>query len=119
MRFLNPKLMLHAEGAVLLAAAIVLYARTDASWWLLLALFFAPDLAMAGYMAGTRTGAVVYNFGHTTALPLVLGLVGVVTDADIATYLALIWLAHIGFDRVLGYGLKYPEGFKETHLARV
>jgi hypothetical protein len=119
MRFLNPKLMLHAEGAMLLAVAIVLYARTDASWWLFAPLFFAPDVAMLGYMAGSRVGAVAYNLAHTTALPLALGLVGVVTDADIVTYLALIWLAHIGFDRVLGYGLKYPEGFKETHLARV
>jgi hypothetical protein len=119
MRFLNPKIMLHAEGAVLLAAATLLYARSDASWWLFAALFFVPDLAMAGYIAGSRNGAVMYNLAHTTAVPLTLGIIGVVVDADIMIHLALIWLAHIGFDRVLGYGLKYADGFNETHLARV
>lgn len=119
MRFLHPKLMLHAEGAALLAAAVVLYARTDVSWWLMAALFFAPDLAMLGYMSGSRIGAAVYNLAHTTALALMLGVVGVMLNTDIVTAIALIWLAHIGFDRVLGYGLKYAGGFKETHLARV
>lgn len=119
MRFLYPKLMLHAEGAALLVAATVLYSRTDASWWLYAALFFAPDLSMVGFMGGNRLGAMGYNLAHTTALALALGITGVVVDSDITTQVALVWLAHIGFDRVLGYGLKYPEGFKETHLARV
>lgn len=119
MRFLYPKLMLHVEGAALLVVATVLYARADWSWWLFAALFFAPDLSMVGFLGGSRVGAMVYNVAHTTALALSLGIVGVVVDSDIATQVALIWLAHIGFDRVLGYGLKYPEGFKETHLARV
>lgn len=116
---LNPKLLLHAEGVALLAAAIVLYATVDASWWLFALLFFAPDLAMLGYSSGSRTGASTYNLAHTTIPALVLGIVGVAFDTDIVTAIALVWLAHIGFDRMLGYGLKYPEGFKETHLARV
>jgi hypothetical protein len=37
----------------------------------------------------------------------------------IAGSVALIWLAHIGFDRALGYGLKYKAGFGFTHLGRI
>ena len=119
MKILYPKQLLHAEGAAVLAAATVLYARTDGSWWLFALLFFAPDLAMVGYMAGGRIGAMVYNVAHNIAVPLVLGIIGIVAETDLAVQIALIWTAHIGFDRLLGYGLKYPDGFKETHLGRV
>jgi hypothetical protein len=119
MRTLYPRQLLHIEGAALLAAATVLYAQSDGSWWLYALLFFAPDLAMVGYMAGGRIGAIVYNLAHTVSVPLVLGMIGIVVDSDLAIQVALIWTAHIGFDRLLGYGLKYPDGFKETHLGRV
>ena len=79
-------------------------------------LFFAPDLAMIGYAAGTRIGAAVYNAAHTTTLPLILAATGILTDAKLATAIALIWLAHIAMDRALSYGLKLPTGFKATHL---
>jgi hypothetical protein len=115
----SPRQLLHIEGMAVLATATVLYARTDGSWWLFALLFFAPDLAMVGYMAGGRIGSVVYNLAHTITVPLVLGMVGIVADADLAVQVALIWIAHIGFDRLMGYGLKYPDGFKETHLGRV
>ena len=78
-----------------------------------------PDLAMLGYLAGPRTGAVAYDVVHTYVLPAVLAAAGVVADSDTALALALIWLTHIGVDRAVGYGLKYPSGFKDTHLQRV
>ena len=74
---------------------------------------------MAAYAAGPRIGAAAYDVVHTYAIPVGLGAVGVVADTDSAIALALIWLTHIGVDRAIGYGLKYPTGFKDTHLQRV
>jgi uncharacterized protein DUF4260 len=74
---------------------------------------------MVAYAAGPRVGAAAYDLVHTYALPVVLGVVGVVANADAAVAVALIWVTHIGVDRAIGYGLKYPSGFKDTHLQRV
>jgi hypothetical protein len=114
-----PALLLRLEGAALLVGAVLLYREHDASWLLFAVLLFAPDLSMLGYLAGTRIGAIAYNVAHTTALPIVIGVTGLLAGSDLAISLGLIWLAHIGLDRAIGYGLKYPEGFKATHLARV
>lgn len=114
-----PLKLLRLEGLTLFLGAAVLYAWTDTSWWLFALLFFAPDLAMIGYAAGPRVGAAVYNAVHSSTLALPVVVAGVVGDWPLVAALGLVWLAHIGFDRVLGYGLKYPEGFKETHLQRV
>jgi hypothetical protein len=114
-----PWWLLRLEGLGLLAGAVVLYFHADYPWWLLLVLALAPDLAMVGYLAGVRVGAAAYDAAHTTVLPIALGLVGVLAERDLSVQLALIWLAHIGADRALGYGLKYPTHFKDTHLQRV
>ena len=79
----------------------------------------SADLAMLGYLGGPRVGAACYDAVHTYVGPVVLGAAGVLSGTDVATQLALIWLTHIGVDRVVGYGLKYPSDFKDTHLQRV
>ena len=89
------------------------------TWWLLVALVLAPDLSMVGYLAGNRTGAIAYDAAHTYAFPVLLTTLGWIAGAEVATELGLIWIVHIGVDRALGYGLKYPSGFKDTHLQRV
>ena len=99
--------------------ALALYLHSDHSLLALVLLFLAPDLSFFGYFAGMRAGATVYDAVHTYVAPLALGAAGVLVDAGIAVQIALIWLAHIGVDRALGYGLKYPDGFKDTHLQRV
>jgi hypothetical protein len=114
-----PHLLVRLEGLTVLVAALVLYFQTDFGWVLLVALFLAPDLSFAAYAFGTRPGAVAYNAVHTEILPLALGTAGVVAGSNGSTKVALIWLAHIGMDRVLGYGLKYPTAFKDTHLQRL
>jgi hypothetical protein len=114
-----PLTLLRVEGIAVAVAAVALYARGDHSWLLFALLILAPDLSMLGYLAGTRVGALVYDVVHTSAWPVALGAAGVVADSDSAVAVALIWLAHIGVDRALGYGLKYPTGFKDTHLQRV
>jgi hypothetical protein len=114
-----PRRLLRAEGLAVLAGALTLYFHLDFGWLPLVVLVLAPDLAMLGYLAGPRVGALTYNLAHTELWPIGLAVVGVVADVDLLVQLALIWLVHIGADRVLGYGLKYPTGFKDTHLQRV
>jgi hypothetical protein len=114
-----PRVLLRAEGAAVAGSAIALYFNADFPWWLFLALVLAPDLSMIGYVAGPTIGTATYNAAHTYLLPVILAAVGVIGDADIAIQLGLIWLTHIGVDRAVGYGLKYPTGFKDTHLQRV
>jgi hypothetical protein len=114
-----PRFLLGVEGLAVAVAAIALYADGDHPWLLFLLLILAPDLSFVGYLAGPRVGAASYNALHTSAPPIVLGLIGVLADAEGAVAVALIWLAHVGVDRTLGYGLKYPTAFKDTHLGRV
>jgi hypothetical protein len=115
----QPRLLLRAEGLAVLAGTVALYIHADFSWLLFVLLILAPDLSFAAYLAGPRVGAAGYNLVHTLVLPVALGVVGVITDCDPEMAIALIWLAHIGADRLLGYGLKYPTAFKDTHLQRL
>lgn len=111
--------LLRLEGLAVLAAATSAYAWTGTSWWLYAALFFTPDLAIAGYLGGPRIGAMAYNFAHTYALWLPVAAIGFATTNPLLLAIGLILVAHIGFDRALGYGLKYASGFKDTHLGRI
>jgi hypothetical protein len=114
-----PMRLLRLEGAALLAAAVVTYWHIDAPRWIFILLILAPDLSFLGYLAGPRVGAAVYNAAHTTLGPLALALFGVLAPSSVAIAVALIWAAHIGADRMLGYGLKYGAGFAFTHLGRI
>jgi Domain of unknown function (DUF4260) len=116
---LLPGRLLRLEGLALFVGSLVVYFHLDFGWVLLVVLFLAPDLSFAGYLAGPVVGSWVYNVAHTTAGPVALAIVGVLADVDWCVQLALIWLAHIGIDRLLGYGLKYPTAFRDTHLQRV
>ncbi len=114
-----PAFLLRTEGAVLFAASVLLYSRLGVSWIPFVVLLLAPDLAMLGYLRGTRLGAVTYNLAHTYALPGLVALLAMTTQSRLAYALALIWFAHIGMDRLLGYGLKYPTSFHHTHLGTI
>jgi hypothetical protein len=113
------RLLLRLEGLALLSGAAALYWRTGGDWKMFAALFLVPDLSFAGYLAGPRAGAAAYNAMHSTLGPLLLAAAGIALAQPLATFIALIWLAHIGFDRALGYGLKYGRGFGFTHLGRI
>jgi Domain of unknown function (DUF4260) len=110
---------LRLEGFAAFAAAMAFYQHTGFSWPIFALLFLTPDLSMLGYLAGPRAGALAYNLAHTYAVALALALFGVVAGMPVAAAGGLIWIAHIGFDRALGYGLKYPTAFGDTHLGRV
>jgi uncharacterized membrane protein YdbT with pleckstrin-like domain len=114
-----PRLLVRAEGAVAALAAVTLYFYADFPWWLLVVLALAPDISLVGFAAGQRVGTAIYNAAHTYVVPVALGAIGVVAEMDLAIQVALVWLTHIGVDRTIGYGLKYPSGFKDTHLQRV
>jgi hypothetical protein len=114
-----PHWLLRTEGLVLLVGALAVYFDEGYGWPLLVILALAPDLSFAGYLGGPRIGALVYNLAHTTAGPIALGAYGLLADHERPIQLCLIWLAHIGIDRALGYGLKYPTAFKDSHLQRV
>jgi hypothetical protein len=88
-------------------------------WWLFALLFLVPDLFMLGYLKNGKWGAAAYNLVHTLTGPLLLLGGGLVFGALQCIPYALIWLAHLGIDRALGYGLKYPTFFKDTHLQHV
>jgi hypothetical protein len=114
-----PRLVLRLEGAAALIAAAAAYGAWGSGWGLFAALFLVPDVSMLGYLAGPRVGAACYNAGHSYIGPALLGAAGLASGQPLAIAVALIWVAHIGFDRMLGYGLKYAAGFGHTHLGRV
>lgn len=107
------------EGSALLAASVVLFAWSGQSWWWFGLLLLAPDLFMVGYLGGTRLGAAIYNLGHTMVWPLALLTAGIVGDRTGSLAAGAIWLAHIGMDRALGFGLKHDNAFQNTHLGMI
>ena len=112
--------LLRLEGAAVAIVALVLYGRSDAGWGLFAALILVPDLAFLGYLAGARVGAIAYNITHSLIGPGLLLLAALLLPgAAAALPVTLIWIAHIGIDRALGYGLKYGAGFGFTHLGRI
>jgi len=113
------KILLRLEGLTLFAGMIVLYAVWGGSWWVFFILFLVPDLSFAAYLADPKAGAIAYNAAHSYMAPVALMTLGFGFAAPLTLSIAMIWLAHIGFDRALGYGLKYSAGFGVTHLGRI
>ena len=113
-----PRVWLRAEGLVAFGLATAIYFVIGGPWWLYFVLLLAPDLAILGYVGGPEIGATVYNLAHSYIGPVILAAIGGLT-ATPAFAVALIWCAHIGLDRMLGYGLKYPTAFGHTHLGLI
>jgi len=112
-------ILLRLEGLTLFLGMILLYAVWGGSWLLFAVLFLVPDLSFLAYLADAKTGAVVYNAAHSYLAPVALMTTGFAIGDPLTLSIAMIWLAHIGIDRALGYGLKYAEGFGYTHLGRI
>jgi Domain of unknown function (DUF4260) len=111
--------LLRMEGLTLFAGMTLLYAVWDGSWLVYAILFLAPDLSFVAYLAGPRVGAVIYNATHSYMAPVSLMVAGFALASPLVLSIAMIWMAHIGLDRTLGYGLKYSAGFGFTHLGRI
>lgn len=110
---------LRLEGAAVLLLAVLLYQRKGGGWLPFALLLLAPDLSMLGYLRGPRVGALSYNAFHVYLGPTLLGTAALVLAQPVLVSGALIWLAHIGLDRSLGYGLKLPTGFQHTELGPI
>jgi hypothetical protein len=118
----KPGILLRIEAGCVLLAAIYYYARVlHASWWIFAVFFLTPDLSLLGYaaMRHLAAAAALYNAVHSYLLPLLLAGWSWSMHAHPGEVAAAIWIAHIAFDRLLGFGLKYPEAFKPTHLQTV
>jgi hypothetical protein len=115
----TPRVLLRLEGAAVLASAVLGYHALSASWPLFGLLLLTPDVALFGYLGGPRTGAAAYNAVHTYAAPSILAALAYTNVLPGAWPVCLIWVAHIGMDRVFGLGLKFPSAFRDTHLGTV
>ncbi|WGR74456.1 MULTISPECIES: DUF4260 domain-containing protein [unclassified Bradyrhizobium] len=113
------RLLLRLEGLTLFAGMTLLYGAWGGSWTLYLLLFLVPDLSFLAYLSDAKFGAMVYNAAHSYLAPVTLMTLGFGLASPLTLSIALIWLAHIGVDRALGYGLKYSAGFGFTHLGRI
>ena len=111
--------LLRLEGLAVLMHATAAYAQSGPGWGWFAVLFLLPDLSFLAYLAGSRAGAAAYNAAHSYAGPLLLLTMGMLGALPALLAVALVWCAHIGFDRALGYGLKYASGFGQTHLGRI
>ncbi len=114
-----PLLLLRAEGLAVALLCVAAFSRSSASWWLFAALILVPDLSICVYLAGPRAGATAYNAVHTYLRPVALLGAAAVLAMPTGLSIAMIWAAHIGIDRALGFGLKYPDAFVSTHLGGI
>jgi len=115
----QPKILLHIEGGIVLLFSLFMYHYLDGGWRIFFLLLLVPDISLLGYLANDRTGSTSYNLFHFYLTPFVLALSGIFLEKPNLILYGLIWLAHIGMDRVLGLGLKYPEGRKITHFSKL
>jgi len=112
----KPKAFLRMDGGVVFLVSLILFGATHQPWWWVPVLLFVPDAFMAGYAKSTNVGALIYNLGHSYLLPSAVALLGWRAERPLILAMGLIWLAHVGMDRAAGYGLKYDDNFKHTHL---
>ncbi|OAT73604.1 DUF4260 domain-containing protein [Parageobacillus thermoglucosidasius] len=113
------RVILQLEGLFVLLFCMYFYSTYDHGWGLFLLFLLLPDISMLGYFINVKIGTLFYNLFHTyvtSALPLAWGII---THSDLSIIAGLIWTAHIGMDRLLGYGLKYPTHFKDTHFSKI
>ncbi|RNA66889.1 DUF4260 domain-containing protein [Alteribacter keqinensis] len=113
------KTFLHLEGFAVLVLSVYFYGYSGLSWLLFFILLFVPDISMLGYLFNKKAGAFLYNLFHTYSLSAGAVICGLLLANPVVLAVGLIWSAHIGMDRMLGYGLKYPTAFQDTHLNRV
>ncbi len=113
------KRLLRLEGWAVLTLALYFYQMLDFSWLWFFILLFVPDLSILGYLINARIGAVIYNVFHTYTVPVVLVTVTFMFAIKLLLLISLVWCAHIGMDRLFGFGLKYKTSFHDTHMQKV
>ena len=114
-----PAILIKIESLVLLVAALGLYIHQSGSAILFLALILVPDVSALGYLKSAAFGSGLYNSVHTYSLPALLIALSLSWNQPLIMQVGLIWITHIALDRLLGFGLKYPTEFKDTHLGHI
>ena len=89
------------------------------AWWLWPVIFLSPDLSMAGYLINTRAGAACYNLAHHKGIAGILMIAGYFAHIPLLLFIGSLLYAHSCFDRMMGYGLKFPDSFNHTHLGMI
>jgi hypothetical protein len=112
-------IILRTEQAAIFAAGIVIWLANGGSAWLLLPAWLLVDASMVGYLAGPRLGSITYNAAHNLVLPIALFGLGWWSTTGWMVLAGAVFLTHDGLDRALGYGLKLPTDFRDTHLGRI
>ena len=116
----NPvRVWLRLEALVVFVAGVLVWIALNGGWVKFSLGFLLPDLALLAYLVGPRAGAGVYNVAHSYVIPAALAIVGAMLDQSPLLLVGALWTAHVGFDRMLGLGLKYPTGFADTHLGQL
>lgn len=113
------RLILRLESLLILGGCILVYYQEGYSWLFYILLFFLPDVSMTGYLFNKGFGAGLYNLFHTYTIPIILCALSYLISESVLTIISLVWISHIAMDRLMGYGLKYMSGFKDTHLHRI
>lgn len=110
------KTLLRLEEIGLIALGCYFFSLTGYSWWIFILLFLAPDIGMVGYLVNVTTGAFIYNLFHHKGLAAVVVICGLIANEPILILAGSVLFSHAAFDRVFGYGLKFSDSFKHTHL---
>jgi len=113
------KTQLKLEELAQFLFGIYLFSLLNYNWWLFPVLLFLPDIGMLGYIINTKMGAITYNIFHHKGLAIVIGLLGVYLQNELWMLMGIILFSHAALDRILGYGLKYQDNFKNTHLGKI
>jgi hypothetical protein len=112
-------IILRAEQLAICGAGIGLWLANGGTPWLLIPAWLLVDLSMVGYLGGPRLGSITYNAAHNMVLPIVLIGLGWWTGNPWMLLAGAVFITHVGLDRALGYGLKLPTDFRDTHLGRI
>lgn len=113
------KNILRIEGALFFLISLYVFHLREMSWLIFILLLFTPDISMIGYLKNKKIGSIIYNLGHNYLLAIALVILGNLTPYDWMVTLGIILFAHVSLDRALGYGLKYPDDFKNTHTQKL
>src|SRR3990172_7606846 len=108
--------LLKVEELFLFGLSLLLFSRLDYRWGWYVLLFLTPDLGMVGYLANPRVGSWTYNLIHHKGLSVALYVLGYLLSIPVLMFAGTLLLGHSSLDRVFGYGMKYPDAFKNTHL---
>ncbi|MEM7297445.1 MAG: DUF4260 domain-containing protein, partial [Bacteroidota bacterium] len=111
--------LIKVEELAMFLVSIFFFAQLDYAWWVYVALILAPDIGMVGYAASTKIGAMTYNLFHHKGIAIAIWVAGIYAGSSDLQLAGIILFGHSSMDRLLGYGLKFSDSFKHTHLGNL